>query len=110
MAWPAYAADGQSADPGSMLTLYREALRLRREEPGFAASPEETADGRLGWLPSAPGVLAFGRTHGLICVVNLSGSPVPLPESPHEILLTSGPLDPSGLLPDDTAAWLRGKR
>ncbi|WP_406151293.1 glycoside hydrolase family 13 protein [Streptomyces sp. NBC_01012] len=109
-AWPSYAADGQSADPGSMLTLYREGLRLRREEPGFAASPEETAGGRLDWLPSAPGVLAFERTHGLICVVNLSGSPVPLPESPHEILLTSGPLDPSGLLPDDTAAWLRGKR
>ncbi|MFD3610672.1 glycoside hydrolase family 13 protein [Streptomyces atroolivaceus] len=107
--WSAYAADGQSADPGSMLTLYREALRLRRGEPGFAAAPGETADGRLDWLPSAPGVLAFRRTHGLICVVNLSGSPAPLPGH-DEILLTSAPLEPSGLLPDDTAAWLRGTR
>ncbi|MFF2729412.1 glycoside hydrolase family 13 protein [Streptomyces sp. NPDC058008] len=107
--WPSYAADEQGADPGSMLTLYREALRLRRSEPGFAAAPGETADGRLDWLPSAPGVLAFARTHGLICVVNLSGGAVPLPDH-DEILLTSGPLDGSGLLPDDTAAWLRGKR
>ncbi|CAM5649919.1 alpha-amylase family glycosyl hydrolase [Streptomyces atroolivaceus] len=107
--WSAYAADGQSTDPGSMLTLYREALRLRRGEPGFAAAPGETAEGRLDWLPSAPGVLAFRRTHGLICVVNLSGSPAQLPGH-DEILLTSAPLEPSGLLPDDTAAWLRGTR
>ncbi|WP_030123375.1 glycoside hydrolase family 13 protein [[Kitasatospora] papulosa] len=108
-AWASYAADEQGTDPGSMLTLYREALRLRRAEPGFAATPGETSDGRLNWLPSAPGVLAFTRTHGLICVVNLSGSPSPLPEH-DEILLTSVPLDGSGLLPDDTAAWLRRKR
>ncbi|WP_405659066.1 glycoside hydrolase family 13 protein [Streptomyces sp. NBC_01166] len=107
--WPSYAAEGQSTDPGSMLTLYREALRLRRVEPGFAAAPGETADGRLNWLPSSPGVLVFMRTHGLICVVNLSGSPVPLPDH-DETLLTSGPLDPSGLLPADTAAWLRRTR
>lgn len=105
--WPSYAADAQAADPGSMLSLYRRALRLRREEPGFA----EPADGAGGlkWLPSPPGVLAFARTHGLICVVNLSGNPVPLPD--HDgMLLTSGPLDASGLLPDDTAAWLRVTR
>ncbi|MFJ6850633.1 glycoside hydrolase family 13 protein [Streptomyces sp. NPDC091271] len=107
--WPSYAAEGQGTDPGSMLTLYREALRLRRVEPGFAAAPGESADGRLNWLPSSSGVLAFMRTHGLICVVNLSGSPVPLPDH-DEMLLTSGPLGPSGLLPDDTAAWLRRTR
>ncbi|MFJ9062054.1 glycoside hydrolase family 13 protein [Streptomyces sp. NPDC102409] len=107
--WSSYAADEQAGDPGSMLTLYREALGLRRGEPGFAAAPDETADGRLNWLPSPPGVLAFERNHGLICVVNLSGSPAPLPDH-DEILLTSAPLDPSGLLPDDTAAWVRRTR
>lgn len=104
--WPAYAADAQSTDPGSMLALYREALRLRRAAPGFAAAPGETADGRLNWLPSGPGVLAFARNHGLVCVVNLSGGPVPLPAHT-DVLLTSGPLDAAGLLPDDTAVWLR---
>jgi alpha-glucosidase len=38
-------------------------------------------------------------------VVNLSSSPIPLPE--HEgVLLTSNPLV-DGDLPSDTAAWLR---
>ncbi|WP_329214197.1 glycoside hydrolase family 13 protein [Streptomyces sp. NBC_00683] len=104
--WPSYAADRQSGDPGSMLSLYREALSLRRSEPGFAAAAAETADGQLNWLPSEPGVLAFTRPHGLICAVNLSGAPVPLPDHT-EVLLTSAPLDGSGLLPADAAAWLR---
>ena len=107
--WPSYAADAQAADPGSMLSLYRTALRLRREEPGFAEPADGTGGGRLHWLPSPPGVLTFTRTHGLICVVNLSGGPVALPDHVG-MLLTSGPLDASGLLPDDTAAWLRGTR
>lgn len=77
-----------------------------RASPPPPAKPPTAA---LNWLPSAPGVLAFTRTHGLICVVNLSGSPAPLSEH-DEILLTSVPLDGSGLLPDDTAAWLRRKR
>ncbi|MFE7749680.1 glycoside hydrolase family 13 protein [Streptomyces sp. NPDC057428] len=106
--WPAYAADRQSTDPASMLSLYREALRMRRAEPGFAGAPGETTDGLLNWLPSQPGVLAFARTEGLICVVNLSDSPVVLPG--HDtVLLTSAPLDGSAMLPPDTAAWLRGE-
>ncbi len=82
-----------------MLVLYREALRLRRTEAGFG-------DGPLNWLPSAPDVLAFVRTGGLICVVNLAGEPVELPGHT-SVLLTSGPLDDDGRLPQDTAAWLR---
>ncbi|MEV6260458.1 glycoside hydrolase family 13 protein [Streptomyces sp. NPDC051784] len=106
--WASYAADRQATDPASMLSLYREALALRRAEPGFAAAPGETASGRLDWLPSGPDVLAFARTHGLICVVNLSPDPVELPA--HDtVLLTSAPLDGSGRLPADAAAWLRGE-
>jgi alpha-glucosidase len=49
-------------------------------------------------------VLAFDRGD-VACVANLSPSPVELP--PHTaVLLASGPL-PAGLLPPDTAAWLR---
>ncbi|MFF7199397.1 glycoside hydrolase family 13 protein [Streptomyces sp. NPDC008141] len=97
--WSAYAADRQAATEDSMLVLYREALRLRRTETGFG-------DGPLNWLPSAQDVLAFVRTGGLICVVNLSEEPVELP-CHRAVLLTSGPLDDDGRLPQDTAAWLR---
>jgi alpha-glucosidase len=97
--WAAYAADLQADDPGSMLALYREALRLRRTEPGFG-------DGGLSWLEAAPGVLSFSRGDGLVCVLNFAAEPVPLPAGART-LLTSGPLDDGGLLPQDTAVWLR---
>ncbi|MCT2589159.1 glycoside hydrolase family 13 protein [Streptomyces sp. N2-109] len=97
--WTSYAANLQSGDPDSMLTLYREALRLRRTEPGFG-------DGPMRWLPADRGVLSFTRTDGLVCVVNLSELPAELP-SHTSLLLTSGPLDKEGLLPRDTAVWLR---
>ncbi|GAA3019360.1 glycoside hydrolase family 13 protein [Streptomyces fulvorobeus] len=97
--WPSFAVDRQSADPGSMLALYRRALALRRSSDGFG-------DGPMTWLPAAQGVLAFARTHGLICVANLSDRPTPLPAH-RELLLASGPLDGEGLLPGDTAVWLR---
>ncbi|MGW7642371.1 glycoside hydrolase family 13 protein [Streptomyces bobili] len=97
--WSAYAADRQAADPASMLSLYRTALRLRRTEPVLG-------DGALEWLPAPDGVLAFRRAPGLVCVVNLAGRPADLPD--HDaVLLTSGPLDPDGGLPTDTAVWLR---
>ncbi|MEV6405098.1 glycoside hydrolase family 13 protein [Streptomyces bobili] len=97
--WSAYAADRQAADPASMLSLYRTALRLRRTEPALG-------DGALEWLPAPDGVLAFRRAPGLVCVVNLAGRPAALPD--HDaVLLTSGPLDPDGGLPTDTAVWLR---
>ncbi|GHH43072.1 glycoside hydrolase family 13 protein [Streptomyces candidus] len=97
--WAHYAVDRQSADPASMLTLYRTALRLRRATRGFG-------DGPMTWLPAPDGVLAFARPYGLVCVVNLSGGPVELP--PYEqLLLSSAPLDAHGHLPDDTAVWLR---
>ncbi|MER5478913.1 glycoside hydrolase family 13 protein [Streptomyces sp. NPDC002734] len=97
--WARFAVDRQRTDPDSMLLLYREALRLRRTEPGFG-------DGPFTWLDTQDEVLAFRRAEGLVCVVNLSRDPVALP--PHErILLASGPLTDDGALPADTAAWLR---
>ncbi|MCX3061521.1 glycoside hydrolase family 13 protein [Streptomyces beihaiensis] len=99
--WGRYAADVQATDPTSMLTLYREALRLRRTEPRLG-------DGPMRWLAAPDGVLAFARggDGGLVCVVNLDAEPVELP--PHAAkLLTSGPLAGDGGLPRDTAVWLR---
>ncbi|WP_181806990.1 DUF3459 domain-containing protein, partial [Streptomyces shenzhenensis] len=80
----------------SMLALYRRALALR---PRFGDSP-------LTWLPAPEGVLAFTRA-GLTCVVNLAATPAELPDHAH-LLLSSGPLDDTGRLPRDTAAWLTG--
>ncbi|GAB1338863.1 hypothetical protein ACE1SV_54530 [Streptomyces sp. E-15] len=79
-----------------MLALYREAIALR---PRFG-------DGPLTWLPAPDGVLAFSRADGALCVVNLAPAPAELPAH-SRLLLTSGPLDDRGRLPQDTAAWLR---
>jgi len=98
--WAALTAEAQLADPGSMLRLYRAALRLRHGEP-------DLGDGALRWLdPADAGVLAFARGERFACVVNLSDAPAALP--PHErLLLTSAALDADGRLGPDTAAWLR---
>ncbi len=88
----------QDGDPGSMLALYRAALRLRRELPALGA-------GTLTWRDAPEGVLVFDREPGFTCVLNLSGAPVALPGGA-TVLLASGPLT-RGELPGDTAAWLQ---
>lgn len=94
--WTSLTAEAQSTNPTSMLSLYRQALHLRRTHGG---------DGTLTWLETPDSILAFTRDTGLTCVVNLSPTPTPLP-SHTELLLTSTPLT-TGLLPPDTTAWLR---
>jgi alpha-glucosidase len=96
--WRELTVEAQTGDPDSMLELYRQALRIRRtsgEAPGTA----------MTWLPAPPGVLAFDRGDGLRCLANLSSVPVALP-GPTTVLLASSPC-PDGLLPPDTAVWLR---
>jgi alpha-glucosidase len=97
--WAGYTAAAEDADPESMLALYRAALAARRAEPDLAAGP-------LSWLDAPDGVLAFGRGAGFRCLLNLSGAAVALPAH-GGVLISSGPL-PGGLLPTDTAVWLRG--
>jgi alpha-glucosidase len=94
--WAGLTAEAQAADPSSMQSLYRSALALRRSSPAFS--------GDLEWLPAADGVLAFRRSGGLACLVNLSGAPVPLPEG--RVLLASVDVA-GGQLPDDAAVWLQ---
>ncbi|MFE5793099.1 alpha-amylase family glycosyl hydrolase [Streptomyces sp. NPDC056503] len=96
--WAHLTAAAQEHDPASMLTLYRTALTLRAAETSLG-------DGPAQWLTTAPDVLAFTRGTDFLCVVNLSATTVPLP-SHTDVLLSSLPLA-GGLLPPDTAAWLR---
>jgi alpha-glucosidase len=96
VAWAELTVERQSGDPESMLSLYRRALRLRREHPALG-------EGALAWSPDAvPGVLDFTREPGFRCVVNLSGAEVPVRG---EVLLASAPLV-SDRLPSEAAVWL----
>ena len=97
-AWREQTVQAQTGDDGSMLELYRRALRIRRAHPALG-------DGRLTWLPAPAGALAFTREPGFACVVNLSADPVAPPVS-SELLVSSGPLAADGRIPVDTAAWL----
>jgi alpha-glucosidase len=95
--WGVYTAEAQNDDPGSFLSLYRTALRLRRKLPSLGT-------GRMEWAERTPSVLTFTRGGSFSFVANLGTEPVPLP--PHrEILLASAPLR-DATLPADTAAWL----
>lgn len=94
--WAALTVDGQEADPGSTLNLYRSALRLRRSL-GLGR-------GVLAWRDAPAGVLAFG-CGGVTVVVNTSSQPVPLGGYGARTLLASEDLSDSGLPPYATA-WL----
>ncbi|GAA0555190.1 glycoside hydrolase family 13 protein [Paractinoplanes ferrugineus] len=96
--WKDLTASAQTGDPNSMLELYRAAIARRRLEDGLHRPA-------MAWLDLGPEVLAYTRGDRFACVINMSGSPIPLPD--HETtLLASGPLD-GDRLPQDTAVWLR---
>jgi alpha-glucosidase len=96
--WKDLTVEAELADPGSMLSLYRQVLRLRRSEPAFAG---ET----FAWLPSPENVLCYRRGAGVTVVINASAHPVELP--PYESILVASDELSGGLLPPDTSAWLR---
>jgi alpha-glucosidase len=95
-----YAAARQDGDPTSTLTLYREALALRRR---LSVGTD------LTWISAADDTtLHFRRPDGWLSVTNFGPSAVPLPSG--DLLLASGPLDHAfspPALPADTTAWLR---
>jgi alpha-glucosidase len=95
--WGELTVAAQSADPDSMLALYREGLRLRRSAPWGN-------DGGLRWLPSAATAIAFARGARFACIVNFGPQPVELPAHAR-ILIASDTLE-GGLLLQDTTVWL----
>ncbi|WP_433253824.1 glycoside hydrolase family 13 protein [Streptosporangium sp. CA-135522] len=94
--WAAGTVEAQSADPASTLSLYRAALRLRRDHPALGA-------GDLAWTDAGEQTVTFTRDPGFLFVLNTGAEPVELP--PGKVLLGSAPLD-GGLLPADTAVWM----
>jgi alpha-glucosidase len=95
--WARLAVSAQSNDPGSMLSLYRRAIALRRSH--LVGRGHD-----IVWPETGPGVLAFDRGGSFACVVNFGTDAVAL-ERGAEVLIASGPLDGPNL-PTDTAAWL----
>jgi alpha-glucosidase len=96
--WRPLSVEAEDADPGSMLSLYRAALRLRASSTAFEGDS-------LQWLHAPAGCLAFRRPGGLVCLLNLSDVPVPLPEG--RVLLASADVS-TGTVPVDAAVWLVG--
>jgi alpha-glucosidase len=95
-----YAVAEQSDDADSTLSMYRHALRVRRE--AFSGSDET-----VSWLPveDRPDVLAF-RRGDVTCVVAFGTEAVALPEEWGDVLASSDALE-GRRLPGDTAVWLR---
>ncbi len=91
--WGAVSADAQADDPGSMLTLFRSAIRLRPRDDAFS------------WRESPAGTIAFERGN-LTCLVNFDAPVLKLPEG--ELVLASDP-EITTTLPPDTAAWVLTK-
>ncbi|MCW2937987.1 MAG: alpha amylase catalytic region [Actinomycetia bacterium] len=97
--WRDLTVAAEAADPASTLSLYRDALRIRRAHPALG-------DGDLHWTTGPDGTLVFTRGD-FACAVNLSGEPVNLGVD-GEVLLASGPIQRDGsgfVLPPDTALW-----
>jgi alpha-glucosidase len=99
--WGGLTAERQAADPASMLSLYREALCLRREHRALGR-------GALRWVDaSSPEVLAFDlaiRDETVRVVVNFGSQPVRLPVG--EVLLSSLPPEADGRLRAEATAWV----
>ncbi|MGB3696436.1 MAG: alpha-amylase family glycosyl hydrolase [Gordonia sp. (in: high G+C Gram-positive bacteria)] len=94
--WADLTVEAQLEDIYSTLSLYRQAIELRY------ARLEFSGDG-VQWYGAPEGCIAFRRPGGLICALNASDQPVPLP--PGQILLVSTPLE-AGMLVPGSAAWL----
>ena len=102
--WGAYSARTQASDPGSFLSLYRAALRLRRSLPALGLGTQ--GRGTLRWLEAPADALVFARDPGFVFAANLGREPLPLPAGTG-VLLASAPLVSGGTaLPPDGAAWL----
>ncbi len=80
-----------------MLSLYRDALRIRRSHPVLSGTGSE-----VDWLDMGQEVIGFRRQSSFTCIVNLGASDVELP--PGEVVLSSVPV--ADTIPSDATVWL----
>jgi len=104
--WQTRNVAAQERDPGSMLSLYRDLLRLRRGEPALSIGSFRMAQG-------SEHVLAYERQHGqarLQILLNLSGTERRMPDGMGVgtlLLSTLGSPPPEGWLRPDEGLILR---
>jgi alpha-glucosidase len=99
--WTDLTAAHEEDDPTSMLWLYRDALAWRRQHPALG-------DGTMTWIPSSRDVLAFRRSPGFACVVNLGRRPLDVSDvglARADVLLASVPLDRDDAVPPTSTVW-----
>ncbi|MGO4594831.1 alpha-amylase family glycosyl hydrolase [Leifsonia sp. 2TAF2] len=94
-AWAAYTRSSQEGVPGSTLSMYQQALELRRRYDLAFHDPE--------WIDLGGDTLAF-HSGDVTVVVNFGADPVRLPEG--DLLLASGAVLEDRMLPRDTTVWL----
>jgi alpha-glucosidase len=92
-----FSAESQAGVTGSTLTMYRQALALRKLEEGLG-------DGPMTWIEAGKDVVAFSRPGNFACYINF-GAAIEIPAGA-KVLISSGPLEGNSL-PTDTAVWLR---
>ena len=64
-AWSELSVEAQDGDPDSMLSLYRDALRIRRSHPVLAHPVVGGTSSELEWLDMGQEVIGFRRAVGL---------------------------------------------
>ncbi|RNM12437.1 glycoside hydrolase family 13 protein [Nocardioides pocheonensis] len=94
-----YAASREERDPGSVLHLYRAALRTRRQID--QGTP-------LAWVDAGRAdVLAF-RRGDVVCVTVFDGAPYAVPNDWGDLVLGSGPAVQGTTVPAGHTGWFRG--
>ena len=92
-----FSAESQDGVGGSTLSMYRQALSLRKLEEGLG-------DGPMTWIEAGKDVVAFSRPGNFACYINF-GAAIEIPAGA-KVLISSGPLEGNSI-PTDTAVWLR---
>ena len=95
--WGKYSVDSQDGVDGSTLSMYRQALAIRKQEMGLG-------DGPMEWIQAGQEIVAFKRPGDFACYINF-GPAFELP-SKSAILIASAPIS-GQTLPTDTAVWVR---
>ena len=103
-AWAKLTAAREEGQPGSMHSLYREALALRRT---LEVDPE-----RIEWVEADGDLLVFRRAPNFVCAVNFGSDVAEIPPSVGDatVLLASTRARRRGTLAANSTAWLSVRR